>query len=385
MSQTSPPAAPTEVSAWQFDLYVSAEADGVATPHEVAVLEADRLGWHASLARLLRETDEHLATARTLPGKERDQVVADLTADRRRLAAARTRLMGDPRGDVETRRPARDDDEDDEPVEPGVVQLQVCWEPGRVVAWAAGPGTPTADADEVTEMLAAAGAPSSGWLRHSGVPLPGGLRADASSIPIGEVLGWLVAAGADQAGDAIGPSVRWLGRVAIWAVELTARGSMVPLLRQRKRGGSGARDVNGSYSVRWTPALIDPARLAEVAKQVPGSVLALEPSVDARALTRSALTGMVDAICRDSARRIEVPAPPPRVRTVADATEAFLSRLDGSAFDAPLRVGGEIASRGERWARSVTREHAPLVVRLEPPDSGARGTSRCWRPAPRAG
>ena len=283
MSQTSPPAAPTEVSAWQFDLYVSAEADGVATPHEVAVLEADRLGWHASLARLLRETDEHLASARTLPGKERDQVVADLTADRRRLAAARTRLMGDPRGDVETRRPARDDDEDDEPVEPGVVQLQVCWEPGRVVAWAAGPGTPTADADEVMEMLAVAGAPSSGWLRHSGVPLPGGLSAEAFTLPIGEVLGWLVAAGADQAGDAIGPSVRWLGRVAIWAVELTARGSMVPLLRQRKRGSGGTRDVNGSYSVRWTPALIDPARLADVAKRVPGSVLALEPSVDARA------------------------------------------------------------------------------------------------------
>ena len=207
-------------------------------------------------------------------------------------------------------------------------------------------------------------------MHHAGVPLPGGLTADAFSIPIGEVLGWLVAAGADQAGDEIGPSVRWLGRVAIWAVQLTARGSMVPLLRQRKRGGGGARDVNGSYSVRWTPALIDPARLAEVAKQVPGSVLALEPSVDARALTRSALTGMVDAICRDSARRIEVPAPPPRVRTVADATEALLSRLDGSAFDAPIRVGGELAARGERWARSVTREHAPLIVRLEPPDQG---------------
>ena len=263
MSQTSPPPAPTEVSAWQFDLYVSAEAEGFATPEELAILEADRLGWYASIARQLRELDEHLASARSIQGKERDQVIADLTADRRRMAAARTRLMGDPRGDGER---ARDDA--DEPLEPGVIELQVCWEPGRVVAWAAGPGTPTANADEVTEMLAAAGAPSTGWVRHAGVPLPGGLTADAFSIPIGEVLGWLVAAGADQAGDDIGPSVRWLGGVAIWAVELTARGSMVPLLRQRKRGSGGARDVNGSYSVRWTPALIDPARLAEVAKQV---------------------------------------------------------------------------------------------------------------------
>jgi len=319
MSQTIPPQAPTEVSAWQFDQYVSAEAEGFATPSEIAILEADRLGWHASLARLIRETDEHLVSARTIPGKERDQVVADLTADRRRLAAARTRLMGDPKGDGDARRAGHDDD-DDEPLEPGVIELQVCWEPGRVVAWAAGPGTPTADADEVTEMLATAGAPSSGWVRHAGVPLPGGLTADAFSIPIGEVLGWLVAAGADQAGDEIGPSVRWLGGVAIWAVQLTARGSMVPLLRQRKRGGGAARDVNGSYSVRWTPALIDPARLAEVAKQVPGSVLALEPSVDARALTRSALTGMVVPL---PARRQCVRRPRPRRRRDRGARRAL--------------------------------------------------------------
>ena len=34
MSQTIPPQAPTEVSAWQFDQYVSAEAEGFATPAE---------------------------------------------------------------------------------------------------------------------------------------------------------------------------------------------------------------------------------------------------------------------------------------------------------------------------------------------------------------
>ena len=51
---------------------------------------------------------------------------------------------------------------------------------------------------------------------------------------------------------------------------------------------------------------------------------------------------MVDAICRDGARRLEVPAPPPRVRTANDVAEAFLARLDGSAFDAPVNIGGEI-------------------------------------------
>ena len=39
------------------------------------------------------------------------------------------------------------------------------------------------------------------------------------------------------------PSVRWLGGVAIWAVELTARGAMVPLLRRRTRRSQSARRV----------------------------------------------------------------------------------------------------------------------------------------------
>ncbi len=185
-------------------------------------------------------------------------------------------------------------------------------------------------------MLTASGGPASGWSPHPPVPLSGGVNADAFAIPVGDVLGWLVAAGADQVGDNIGSSVRWLGQVAIWAVELTARGAMVPQLRRRTRRSSTASDSNGSFSVRWMPALIDVRRLDRIAKRMPGSVRVLDRKVDARALTRSALTGMVDAICRDGARRVEVPAPPPRVRTASDVAEAFLGRLDGSAFDAPV-------------------------------------------------
>src|SRR4029077_13725480 len=120
---------------------------------------------------------------------------------------------------------------------------------------------PSVANDAVIEMLAAAGAPASGWLPHGVVILPGGATADAVATPVGEVLGWLVAAGAGQAGDDLGSSVPWLGRVAIWAVELTARGAIVPLLRQRRRGNGSSNSSSGSYSVRGTPALIDPARL----------------------------------------------------------------------------------------------------------------------------
>ena len=378
--------ASTVLSPWQFDLYVGAEADGEATPDQLTVLEADRPAWRASLLRLLREAEEHLATARSLPGEERNQVVADLASERRRLSAAWTRLTGAQGAGPDRRRDrGRSEDRDESRLAPSVSQLQVSWEPGRVVAWAAGPRTTPADSEAVVAMLTAAGAPASVWTRHAAVPLPHGPGADAFAAPIGEVLGWLVAAGADQVGDDIAPSVRWLGRVAIWAVELTARGAMVPLLRQRRRGRGSANGSNGSYSVRWTPALIDPTRLAEVAGTMPGAVLAIDPNVGDRALIRSALTGMVDAICRDSARRLEVPAPPPRVRTAADVGEAFLGRLDGSAFDAPLRLGGEISARGERWARSVTREHAPLIVRLDPPDKGSAWNLAVLAPGPKGG
>jgi superfamily II DNA or RNA helicase len=368
----------TIVDDWQFDMAVSAEADGDATPEQLELLRAEPLAWRSALLRLLHEAEEHLQSARSLTGEERAQVVADLEAERQLLAAAWTRLTAErvDDGDRVRRRDGADRADrpsppaPDVPVVPGEVELQVSWEPGWVVAWAAGPHTRRADAEEVSQRLVAAGAPAAGWASHAPVPLPESANAEALAIPVGDVLGWLVAAGADQAGKEIGASVRWLGRVAIWAVELTARGAMVPLLRARRRRGRSTKETNSSYSVRWTPALVDPARLEEMSAAMPGSVLALDPSVDPRALTRSALTGMVDAIGRDSARRIEVPAPPPRVRSANDLTEAFLARLDGSAFDAPSRLGAEASARAERWVRSVTREHPALVVRLDPPDRG---------------
>src|SRR4029079_5937323 len=113
-------------------MYVGLEADGDATPEQIEVLESDRLAWRAALSRLLRDAEEHLASARTIQGEERAQVVADLESEHRRLAAAWKRLTVGLTAD-------RDDDEDDddsEILEPGRVQLQVSWEPGRVVVWA---------------------------------------------------------------------------------------------------------------------------------------------------------------------------------------------------------------------------------------------------------
>ncbi len=355
---------------WQFDNYVAAEADGYATAEQLAVLAANPIDWRTSLLRMVRESEENLRSARTLTGDERAQVLADLESEDRRLKEAWARLA--PERPIEPRSARQHGPEDEAPeeLEPGEPLLQVSWEPGRVVAWVGGPGVPPADAAAVKEMLAAAGAPESGWAKHASVPIPGSPAAESLAIPVGEVLGWLVAAGADEVGDDIGPSARWLGLVAIWAVDLTARGAVVPQLRRRTRRSGNANASTGSYSVRWTPALVSAERLAHLSETMPGSVMALDRKVDRRALTRSALTGMVDAICRKAAASIEVPAPPPRVRTAADVAEAFLGRLDGSAFDAPVGITDEVVSRVERWARAATGQHPPLIVQLDPPDAG---------------
>ena len=80
-----------------FDLYVELEADDLATPEQLEILEADKPAWRASLLRLLVDADEHLLAARRLTGEERDQVVADAEYVHRILTDALARLTGERR------------------------------------------------------------------------------------------------------------------------------------------------------------------------------------------------------------------------------------------------------------------------------------------------
>src|SRR5438132_7282686 len=94
---------------WQFDGYVLAEADGIAAPEQLLVLAADPAAWRFSLGARLREAEENLRSARSLPGDERDQVVADLELEVARLEAAvarqtpERRVEDDQRGDRNAR------------------------------------------------------------------------------------------------------------------------------------------------------------------------------------------------------------------------------------------------------------------------------------------
>jgi superfamily II DNA or RNA helicase len=360
----------------QFESLVASAAAGEARDDELEVLRADPDAWRETLLDLLADTDDALAKVRTLTGPERDQVVADFESERASLSRALRRLTGE--ADDASGDPASSD-----PLVPGKIRLQVSWFGGRVVAWAGGAGTISGDSDELAELLARTGAPPAGWTTHPALPLADGDKAAALSSDVVAVLGWLHTVGAPDrtddedrpdaeapADDDLGVSVRWLGQIARWAVRLAGQGNIVPLLKPRKRRRR-AEDTTESCSVQWGPPRVDEETLRPRVAAMPGAVGALDTNLDARAVTLSALGGMVDAIGREAARRVEVPAPPPAPRSAADVAEAFLGRLDGSQFDAPKGVARELVGDLDRWARSVTTIGATkLVVQLDSPDDG---------------
>ena len=333
-----------------------AAAEGAATAAQLAQLEADPRGWRLTLERLLDDVEDQLDAVRQIDGPERAQVVADFEDELSKLEAAYDLLthVADPVAAIAAADPA------------GEVRLQASWEAGKVVVWAAGPDTPPADNGQLADRLEAIGGPKLGWSLHPDVILPNGARAAALSIPVDESLGWLVAVGGGLGRTGVGASVTWLGRVAVEAVRLVARGSVVPTLKGTKRPNGKSLDL----AVRWAPALVDPAGLDKLTSAMPGAIAQLAPS-DARTTTLEVLGAVVDAIVREAAGKLELPAPPPTTQTTSAVAEAFITRLDGSAFDAPVAAGAEVSKRLDRWAKPVVgAARSRLVVQLDPPDRG---------------
>ena len=333
-----------------------AAVDGIATNEQLALLETDVPGWRRALERMLDDTEENLDAVRDLSGPERDQVISDLEAELERLELAYDRLTG------------ASDAADAVLVAPdpaGEVRLQASWSANEVVVWAGGPDTVPASHDGLSDRLEGIGGPAVGWNQHRGVPLPTGDRAAALSIPVADALGWLVAVGGGLGGDGVGSSVTWLGRVAVYAVRMVARGAIVPALRSSRRSDGRTLDLH----VRWIPADVDHTAVEELAGAMPGPVVAMSRA-DAKAVVLEVVRAVVDAIASDAAGRVVMPAPPPVVRTGADVGEAVITRLDGSGFVAPVAAGLEVSKRLERWVKPVTGAgRSRLVVQLDPPDS----------------
>jgi len=357
------PASPSEddvvvLSASAFEALVEAAAAGEATAAQLQLLGSRRLDWRNALESLLRDTDAALDRVRSLPGGERDQVVADYEEEQARLEAAFDRLTG---VDLPT-------DSGPLALEPvGEARLQASWLNGNVVVWVGGPGALPATVDELNQRIKEVDAPHDGWVNHRPVPLPGGASAPACSIPVGAALGWLVALGGADDTPGIGVSVTWLGRIAVWAVRLVAQGAVAPHLVVRKRTKEGS---TAELTVKWVPALVDRAVLTELTQAMPGPVSALDRT-EPKALTLAVLSAIVDAITTEAAARLDLPAPPPNPHSTAEVAEAVLTHLDGSTFEAPARIATELSHRLERWTKPITAAADDrLVVQLDPPDAG---------------
>jgi len=77
---------------------------------------------------------------------------------------------------------------------------------------------------------------------------------------------------------------------------------------------------------------------------------------------------VVEAIVAEGVERMELPAPPPSVRSSRDLHDAVIASMDGSSFQAPRRLVNEVAQALEAWTRGVTSSSRPrLIVRLDAP------------------
>jgi hypothetical protein len=364
----------------EFQELAQAHLDGLATDADLDLLRHHEEDWIEALEALHRDVQATIARVRSeVRGPERALVLDDFEEERARIDDMLVELTGTSPsaphqrdgGGAAEKGETRDGDRE-APAEPAVTlpkvaQLQLSWHDGQVVAWAGGFEVDSDPADAVRGRLTDAGATAAAWEPHEPVKLPGGGTAEAVVAPIRSSLGWLVALGSTAEDETLGTSVTWMGLAAALAVRLVAHGRMVPQLQK-----VGDAPGNRSYfAVRWEPTLIDHDELTSLAKAMPGTIAVLQRQRDARALTRDVVAGFVDAVCRDAAARVEVPAPPPHPQNATDVAETVLARLDGSTFEAPHQQGTEVGKGLKRWADGVTgAAKLSLAVQLDPPDEG---------------
>jgi superfamily II DNA or RNA helicase len=122
--------------------------------------------------------------------------------------------------------------------------------------------------------------------------------------------------------------------------------------------------------VRWSPARVDDGDVSRLAGAMPGPVAVLSRK-DPRTVTLEVIGAVVDAIALEAGEKLERPATPPVIRNAADVGEAFVARLDGSPFTAPIPAGAEVSKRLDQWSHQVSGvAKTTLVVQLDPPDRG---------------
>ncbi len=382
----------------EFADAVRRHADGLASADDLKLLRANRKLWVRALYRLLDDVAESIDDVRhAVREPHRDQVLSDLESDYQSVEAVLRGLVGPPPNGADSRksngRPHAPAAKTLDAVLAGTTDLQLSWVPGRVIAWAGGPGGQTDDAEQVLDRLRRAGAGTVKWEHYRPVKLDAGGRADSVSAPIQSCIGWLVALGDAADTHGVGTSVAWLGLVSALAVRLTAQGRLLPQVKKmRRRPGpasatpepqparsAGATPSEGrkaqhmsGFEVRWTPVLVESAAVSGLAASLPGAAAAFENQRDPLTFTQAVLADMVDAIATEAAARVDTNAPPPEPRTRPDTAEAALARLDGTPFEVPTRHALDLGRAFDQWGRPVTGAHdKPLIVKLTPPEDNA--------------
>ncbi|MCC5946866.1 MAG: DEAD/DEAH box helicase [Nitriliruptoraceae bacterium] len=364
---------PVPVTALEFQRLAQAHLDGIASDADLADLAANEEDWTAALRALHRDVNETLdRLRREVRGPERALVLEDFEAERDRIEQALATLVEEPEAAEpetapeaeEPAAPAEDEAPGPEVREP---QLQLSWNRGQIIAWVAGVEGEPGSEEDVRARLSEAGA-GERWEAGDRVLLPGGRgRARSVTAPVAQTLGWLVSLGTTGDDDQVAPSMTWLGLAAGLAVRLVAQGRMAPQL-QKVGDAPGNRSF---FAVRWEPTLIDADELQRFADSMPGAVRVLDRRRDTVVITRSIVGSFVDAICRDAAGRLEVPAPPPHPQSASEVAETVLARLNGSEFEAPHQQGTEIRKGLRTWASGITgATRFALTVQLDPPDEG---------------
>jgi len=349
---------------------VQAHLDGRTTAEDAKYLNQRRPAWIASLWRLLDEAEVHLGAARCdLRGAERAIVLADLDADCWAIDEALTVLVGAPVDD--DLQPASEGRlSAPEPVAVGDVQLHLSRSDGRIVAWASGPGLRAETEEQVLQRIRDLGGVVDDWDERASVKIPGNSRVATVSAPIEKVLGWLAPLGGTADDPRVGASVTWMGIATAAAIEMVMQGRFVPqLVQQKRRRKDPSTPDEGTFRMRWLPALIDDKMLSGLTASVPGAAMLGSREQEKEKFTVAALTDITDAIVSFAAGQLESPAAPPQISTKQDVAEAALCSLNGEAFLAPTKTGGELVRRMDQWGQSVVGATGRrLVVQLDPPD-----------------
>jgi hypothetical protein len=166
----------------------------------------------------------------------------------------------------------------------------------------------------------------------------------------------------------VAPSLRYLAEVAKLALELVARGRMLP-------------DLDGAHVARWLPdpEPEDARRLRLLAAAMPPACRAELPARPAEAVVADMVAALSDAAVRDALARLQPPRP--GRGPVAEAWVRALGAPDPSVAGAAIELDA-LRRRVEAWRRPVAQP-APgglrLCFRVAPPAAPEARPAEPWR------